>query len=147
MFEYHKMWLWDMLAARRDDAIRAQIKYGRFRFAVLSFMRSLDINIKEGYLCPKCGPSPDVVVFDGMTLSIRKQLQLNKRPQECATQQYDGSKLTSRVFFNNAEGRKLLAKFDDFGLEESAVKCTLYIVCWTWPGHTNQHFSRCCNTA
>ena len=60
MFEYYKMWLWDLWVSTGDEDIRAKMQYGKFLYAVLSFVHNLDIDIGEAFCCPLCGKQPEM---------------------------------------------------------------------------------------
>lgn len=52
---------------------RQYIDYNSWRFAWFGFLRLLDINYKEGWLCPLCGQEPNVVICDATSLAFQKQ--------------------------------------------------------------------------
>ena len=75
MFEYYKMWQWDLDTAMVDTDLRKTLSYARMRLVIMAFMHQVDIDTYLGFVCPKCGTDPKIVVFDRMTLSFRRQLQ------------------------------------------------------------------------
>ena len=50
--------------------------YNHLRYAWYSFLRLLDINYAAGSTCSECGPQPNIVVCDGITVAFRKTIIL-----------------------------------------------------------------------
>ncbi len=44
----------------------------RFIHAWYAFVNLLDVDYKDGFLCPQCGQYPDTIVMDGTALGVRK---------------------------------------------------------------------------
>lgn len=48
--------------------------YNDYRLAWYSFMKQLDINYDEGFVCPLCYSQPCAVIMDATSLAFRKEL-------------------------------------------------------------------------
>jgi len=44
----------------------------RLQHAWHSFIELLNVSYTDGYTCPDCGPCPDIVVMDGVSVSLKK---------------------------------------------------------------------------
>ena len=54
-------------------AFHQLIDYNSWRFAWYAFLRLLDINYHQGWICPRCGPQPDIIVCDATSVAFQRQ--------------------------------------------------------------------------
>lgn len=70
LYLYYKTSSWDWSAITEFD-----LTYAKLRLAWLAYVDLIDYGDDQSrnFQCPVCGPEPDVIVCDGMTLSLQRR--------------------------------------------------------------------------
>ena len=66
---FFNVWRQEMLMYYPDF----QLTYVMLVQSWYCFLRLLDINLEEGMICQKCGPSPEIIICDGTTVGFQKK--------------------------------------------------------------------------
>jgi len=96
------------------------------RKAWYSFSRLINVPIKESFICPICGPSPETIVCDGTMIGIRKDLipamtatNVNSNAQPLDS--IKGSVHAERILVKTKKGRELLLKFSGYTKDRRCI--------------------------
>ncbi|XP_070532874.1 uncharacterized protein [Ptychodera flava] len=84
----------------------------KLRLGWNGYARLLAINWTESFACGLCGSDPDVVICDGTSLGLHKQLLQGFNEEDVnILPVIQGSKHTDRVYIPSSKARKLLHQF------------------------------------
>ena len=115
MYSFYKCWSWGQLDFQAEKTCSQILTYTMFRYSWYAYCELLDIDYPAGFLCSKCGPEPDIVVMDGITLGLRiahlPWESFLKNQQDKPPTCMQGTSHNMRIFVNNQKARKLLAKY------------------------------------
>jgi len=70
MYSFYELWGWRLMIENQSMQLRPS--YSQFRLAWLSYLQLIEIK-DEWFSCPHCGPHPNVVVCDGISLGYPKR--------------------------------------------------------------------------
>ncbi|XP_038077318.1 uncharacterized protein LOC119745165 [Patiria miniata] len=115
MFGFYSVWV-QMQNDAGHSSFASQLHYNKFVWAWYGFLRLLDIDYHEQFICREqtCGAQPDIIICDATHLSLRKDLSLWKDNVPKATKeakQSSSSVYRKSIFLVDTQTRKLLKKF------------------------------------
>ena len=91
------------------------------------FSRLVDIPFEECFICPTCGPSPNVIVCDGTMVGMRKDLlpfKHKNQPQENPVfPVIKGSAHVDRVLIKSKRARDMLLKYSGYRRDRKPIAC------------------------
>ena len=97
------------------------------RKAWYAFSRLIDIPFEECFICPTCGPSPNVIVCDGTMVGMRKDLlpfKHKNQPQEDPVfPVIKGSAHVDRVLIKSKRVRDMLLKYSGYRRDRKPIAC------------------------
>jgi len=109
LFGYFKslQWNWSFL----DEA---PLSYDKLRLAWLSYVSLMDFGslLEENFQCHLCGSQPDVIICDGITLSLQKRYVTNMGMTSSDSPILEGSRYASRIAVKSVALRKKLDAVD-----------------------------------
>ena len=76
-----------------------------------SFSRQLDINLENNMYCNICKEDPEVIICDGTSVGVRKDMLSSVKRAKPETTPINGSKHNDRTFISNAALRNKLKAF------------------------------------
>ena len=95
------------------------------RKAWYAFSQLIDIPFDECFICPTCGPSPNVIVCDGTMVGLRKDLlpfNHKNQPQDDPTLPViKGSRHVERVLIKSKKARDLLLKYSGYRIDRKPI--------------------------
>ena len=97
------------------------------RKAWYAFSQLIDIPFEECFICPTCGPSPNVIMCDGTMVGMRKDLlpfKHNNQPQEDPVfPVIKGSAHVDRVLIKSKRARDMLLKYSGYRRDRKPIAC------------------------
>ena len=84
--------------------------YSRLRLAYNNFVRKLDLDYQDNYMCDDCGANPKYVVFDGLSMGGRQDLLPEYEPTQLPDRKVKGSSRLKQVFLHQKETKVLRKK-------------------------------------
>lgn len=73
MHSFHQVTC-EMLEDFGYGQVRKIFPYNKFRLAWYAFIDLLDIDMNNGFCCPVCSTTPDLVICDGTSLAFQKRM-------------------------------------------------------------------------
>lgn len=74
MFSFYSSWSCTQEDEGNTD-FRQLFPYRYFRMAWYAYLKLLDINMDDGFMCKDCGPNPDMILCDATSIGHRKIYQ------------------------------------------------------------------------